>query len=163
MSVRIKSVTVDWNEGYINRPTFDFAFDRAIDDEQLLFKIRDRIVLGVDGEAARFNSITDSPSGYGGASFDFTVRHPDVRIERKENVGAWSSRAGVVNALFEQQVVGSAFKAVTLEGLVRWVRDNPGCGFGVAKVRRLDEIYYEPTDKDGNIKPGEAELLEIIV
>lgn len=167
MSAKITDVRVEWHENYTNRPEFLFKFDRDVNTDEMLYKRKGNIILGVDGEAANFHSITNSPrdGGYGGAAFEFTVQNDDGSIERLKNRGAWSSRAGVVNECFdEQQVVGAGHIVATLEGLLRWVRENPDCGFGVAKVRRLGEIYYEPTI-NGEVKKtnfSEVEVLDIL-
>lgn len=166
MSAKLTNVTLDWLEGYSNRPSFRFKFDREVKTSEMLYRRNGSIVLGVDGEAANFHAITNSPreGGYGGSAFEFTVQNDDGSIERLENRGAWSSRAGVVNERFEQQVVGIGHIVATLEGLLRWVRANPHCGFGVAKVRHMGEIYYEPT-VNGEVKKtnfSEVEVLEIL-
>lgn len=169
MSAKIIDVTVDWMDRYANRPVFIIQFDRVVDRKQMLFDRRGHLLLGVDGEAACFYSYTDNvrDGGYGNSPYNFTIRDPDGSISKLSNVGCWSSRSGCINREFEQQVTGHNAIVATIEGLTRWIKDNPECGFGVAKVSRFgDEIYYEPTNhKSGALlKPGDdVELLEIIV
>jgi hypothetical protein len=163
---RIIEVKPDWIERYSNRPRWGVSFDSVPKMEALRYKVKEDHYLATLDDYADFFAWTPGSNngGYGGRSWPVTLLTGEEVTVR----GPWSSRSGLINKIFDSTpVVEAHYKstscAITIAGLLRWFKENPGCGFGLAKVQMFgDEIYYEPTRKGRLKEDSSVKLLEIL-
>jgi len=181
--VKVLEAKVDWHLGYANSPTLELLVDRIPEDEELIFEKRKQFYMAVLDGYVRFFSWRGpgNDGGFCGSEFPIRVRDGD---EVKDVVlkGPWSSRAGVMNRYFEQQVLDVTLYtdpaghmryagAVTLELAQKAVEEilnvelveiEESSGWYKAADVSFTEVVYRPTytgekkgppDKYGIYKP----------
>lgn len=156
----IKNVKVDWVDGYANDPSFVVELDGPLPaypskDEPVWERFEDGFHVAYTGSVVRYFYTDGKPTqGFGGRPFVGTFQNGDSFSYR----GAWSSRAGCINALegislrIVDVSIGHVATAVVSADLYNWWVRNPDCGFGLAWVTQPDsEMVLLPT-RDGKLK-----------
>ena len=103
--MKLISATVDWHEGFANRPTLKLAVDLMPPTEEYRFqekKFGDSILYWAeqDGVVQFFAHSPNNERGYGGREFSLTMTDGSTRKIK----GPWSSRAGAMNCHFPHSV-----------------------------------------------------------
>lgn len=171
-------IEIDWHDKFANLPDF-VVFDHP---PPRWPEMRDAVWLereGVhradlhDGRVAYFYTDGRPIHGFGGARFCGTF----VDGRSFEYTGAWSSRAGVVNAYYPESPIVDVICAVPSPGggnvvrthsalraqiLIDWWREaNPSWGLVWAKTNDGERILLPTRDGQYGIKPGVTRFAEL--
>lgn len=144
------TIKIDWMKRFANSPRIILEGIEVptypSEDDPIWQKLANGLHVARKGDFVFYFYTNGKPTeGFGGRRFAGTFKDGS----KFEYIGAWSSRAGCVNAAYDEQIVdvtvGCIATAVTLEFLDR----NWNFDLKASLVRRAKhgDIWYEPAHK----------------
>lgn len=143
---KFTNIEVDWKEGYSSDPSLVVTVNKLPRTDHLFYEMLHNCYFATDGLIADFFC---NPGTGGSISGNKIINNFVQHIE-----GAWSSRAGVINALFDTRVVDVTFQtsdnnfrnvpgSITVD-LAYELLDRYAPGIGLYPKTKPGEIKYVP-------------------
>jgi len=102
--MKVLAASVEWSDQFANDPMLELLVDKIPTTSEMRFENKESMWVAYNDGYVEFYSHTgrdENQRGFGGAVYDITL----VDGTKKSLRGPWSSRAGVVNAIFPDRPV----------------------------------------------------------
>lgn len=105
--LKIIDAKINWNIGVANQPKLRILVDKIPQMEVMTFKVKEQTYLAQLGGYVRYFSYRGpgNDGGFYGTEFKINLHRGEDQVIPFTLKGPWSSRAGVVNTVFDEQIM----------------------------------------------------------